>query len=100
MDDYRLTTPPRDNAYYYYRRVLDKDPSNPEALAGMTRIAQTYVNLAEQELNRFYYGKARTYINRGLAIDPDNRRLRELQRTNALTDASRRAIGKVKSIFR
>jgi len=99
LDEYRLTTPPQDNAYYYYRSVLDEHPDQEEALAGVASIARTYANLAERELKRLRYPKARAYIDRGLAVDPDNKRLRELDSDASLRNATRRAIVKVKSLF-
>ena len=97
--EYRLTTPMDDNAYYYYRSVLEDDPDNEEALAGVRRIVSIYADLAEQEIDRFHYNKARTYIERGLAINPDNTRLRELKSSNTFSGISQRAFGKVKSLF-
>ena len=87
------------NAYYYYRSVLEADPDNEEALAGVRRVAGTYASLAEQEIDRFHYYKARTYIERGLAVDPDNARLRALESSNTFPGISKRALGKVRSLF-
>ena len=99
LDEYRLTTPMGNNAYYYYRSVLEADPDNEEALAGVRRVAGTYASLAEQEIDRFHYYKARTYIERGLAVDPDNARLRALESSNTFPGISKRALGKVRSLF-
>ena len=99
LDDYRLTTPEGNNAYYYYRSILEEDPDNLDAVAGMMKIAAIYANLAEKEINQFRYKKARMYIHRGLSIDPENSRLRDLENTNFFSDASERAFGKVKSLF-
>jgi hypothetical protein len=99
LDEYRLTTPIENNAYYYYQRVLEDDPDNEAALAGLRRIASIYASLAEKEIDRFHYNKARTYIKRGLAIAPDNTRLRELESSNTLSGTTQRVFGKVKSLF-
>ncbi len=99
LHEYRLTTPAQDNAYYYYRSVLEVIPDQEEALAGVARIAGIYASLAERELDRFHYPRARTYIDRGLAVDPGNARLHELENNVSLGNATRRAIGKVKSLF-
>ena len=99
LDEYRLTTPEDDNAYYYYHSVLEDDPDNEEALAGVGEVASIYASLAEQEIDRFHYNKARTFIERGLAIAPDNARLRALERRSTFSGASQRAFGKVKSLF-
>ena len=99
LDEYRLTTPMDNNAYYYYHSILEDDPDNEEALAGVRRIASIYASLAEKEIDRFHYNKARTYIERGLAIAPDNTRLRALESSNTFSGTSQRAFGKVKSLF-
>ena len=99
LDDYRLTSPEKNNAYYYYRRLLEEDPDNAEALTGVARIADTYADLTQRELDQFHYRKARTYLERGLAVDPDNERLLKLRQTSAFPDAMRRALDRVKSLF-
>jgi serine/threonine-protein kinase PpkA len=99
LDDYRLTTPESNNAYYYYRQVLEADPENAEAATGVARIADTYADLTERELDRFHYRKARTYLKRGLEVDPGNERLQKLRQTSAVSDAPRRALGRVKALF-
>ena len=99
LDEYRLTTPIDNNAYYYYQSVLEDDPDNEEAQAGLRRIASIYASLAEKEIDRFHYKKARTYIKRGLAIAPDNTRLRALESSNTFSGTSQRVFSKVKSLF-
>jgi serine/threonine protein kinase len=99
LDEYRLTTPDSDNAYYYYQLILEQDPEHEEALEGIALIADMYADLAEKEIDKFRYAKARVYIDRGLAVDPSNQRLFELDRTKALADASKRFADKVKSLF-
>lgn len=99
LDEYHLTTPEGNNAFYYYRLILEQDPDNEEAIEGIKQIASIYADLAEKELDMFRYARARSYIDRGLTVDPNNQRLLELDRTKALADASRRFIGKVKSLF-
>jgi len=99
LDEYRLTTPMGDNAYYYYHSILENEPGNEEALAGVRQVAGIYASLAEKEIDRFHYNKARTYIERGLAIDPNNAQLRTLESSNTFSGMSQRAFGKVKSLF-
>ena len=65
----------------------------------MQKMRAPYADLAEKEINRFRYKKAKMYVYRGLSIDPDNPRLQELENKNFFSDASERAIGKVKSLF-
>jgi hypothetical protein len=66
----------------------------------VARIADIYADLTAQELDRFNYRKARTYLERGLEVDPDNERLLKLKQTSAFSDAPGRALDRVKSLFR
>ncbi len=79
LADYRLTDPPRDNAYYYYSRLLDIEPGNPEARRGIVEIANRYALLAERELAGQRYREARAYVGMGLHIDPTNASLLALK---------------------
>ena len=100
LDKYRLTTPDANNAWYYYRRVLEKDPNNTEALAGTRQIANTYADLAVNALDQLHYRKARGYIERGLMVDPDNERLSKLKDTSGVSYTTTRTLDRVKSLFR
>lgn len=96
----RLTRPKNSNAYYYYQRVLALHPKHKQALKGITRIADAYADLAESKLDQFKYADAKKYLNRGLAIQPENARLQELQKNaNAFRDAPGRLWKKFKSPF-
>jgi len=80
MNDYRLTTPEQDNALYYYRETLKVDPVSFEAHNGLQMITHRYITLAEHEIRNKDPEKANRFITRGLNIQPENHRLRELQR--------------------
>jgi hypothetical protein len=100
LDDYRLTTPERDNAYFYYRSILQDDPDNAAARAGIARIGDSYAELTRRELDQFHYRAARTYLERGLAVDPRNERLLELKQRPALSDGPRRVVDRLRALFR
>ncbi|MGQ0592032.1 MAG: protein kinase domain-containing protein [Gammaproteobacteria bacterium] len=72
LADYRLTDPPRDNAFYYYSRLRDIEPGNEEARRGILEIANRFALLAERELASQRYREARSYVAMGLHIDPAN----------------------------
>jgi len=80
VQEYRLTTPKQNNAYDYYRQVLELQPQHKQALKGINSIADAYADLAEQKLGRFDYEAAGMYVQRGLTIQRDNSRLLALQR--------------------
>ncbi|NIV75927.1 MAG: protein kinase [Gammaproteobacteria bacterium] len=79
MSDLRLTIPPGDNAAYYYRRVLDLDPSNARARQGLRDIAREYALLAEEQITASDYAAARGYVERGLEVLPENEQLLRLR---------------------
>jgi tRNA A-37 threonylcarbamoyl transferase component Bud32 len=79
LDDLRLTEPPHDNAYYYFSRMLQLDPANPAARAGMLAIAARFALLAEQAIADDRFERARGYVALGLQIDPANRTLQEMR---------------------
>lgn len=68
----RLLQPAKGSAYGYYQRVLEIDARNEDAHAGMRRIVQRYRVLAKWALDKRAFGKADTYLGRGLRVDPDN----------------------------
>lgn len=79
LEEYKLTYPPKDNAYYYFNKLLEVDPGNETARMGISKIADRYAILAEQALAHNDTEKTATYVNLGLRIDPDNRTLLSLQ---------------------
>ena len=60
----RLMRPGRDNAVYWYARVLGLKPDHPEALQGMQRITERYLELAERALSTGERAKMESYLGR------------------------------------
>jgi hypothetical protein len=83
LEQLHYTEPEGDNAYYYYRLILKKDPHNKEALKGVANIADIYADLAVWARQVLEYKKAEEYLRIGLKVDPQNRRLLELQKSAA-----------------
>jgi tRNA A-37 threonylcarbamoyl transferase component Bud32 len=79
LEEYKLTYPPKDNAYYYFSKLLEIDPGNSQARAGILEIANRYAVLAERALAQNEYEKTEAYINLGLKIDPQNETLLSLK---------------------
>jgi serine/threonine protein kinase len=100
MNSYRLTIPEGDNALFYYTEVIRQDPDQEEAHKGLTEIANRYADLAETEINRYDYVNAKSYVHKGLSVQPENSRLLALQqRTNAVKDIPTRLFKGIKSVF-
>jgi serine/threonine-protein kinase PpkA len=79
LDEYNLTYPEKDNAYYYFSRLLELQPDNRVAYEGILSIAERYAILAERSLASNDINKTQTYIDIGLQINPDNQALLSLQ---------------------
>lgn len=79
LDDLRLTEPPHDNAYYYFSRMLQLDPDNAEARAGMLAVAARFAILAEQAIAEDRFERARSFVALGLQINPANHTLQEMR---------------------
>ena len=79
LKSYRLTTPAGDNAYHYYAEALSLDPEHSIARQGVGRIADSYARLAQAAIERYEYEEATRYLDRGLSVDPGNRRLQALR---------------------
>lgn len=79
LDKYNLTYPPKDNAYYYFKRLLDLNPNDQDAIKGILDIADRYLILAEQAMQGSEYEKSSAYADLGLQIDPQNEGLLSLK---------------------
>ncbi len=75
LDEYKLTYPDKDNAYYYFSRLLELQPDNHKAYDGILAIAERYAILAERSLANNEIDKTQSYINIGLQINPQNEAL-------------------------
>ncbi|HEB95327.1 MAG TPA: serine/threonine protein kinase [Sedimenticola thiotaurini] len=80
----RLGLPAGDSARYWYRRVLEREPDNAAARAGLRRVARRYARLARNRLREGDLGRARRFTEQGLKTLPGDGDLlalaRELER--------------------
>jgi type II secretory pathway predicted ATPase ExeA len=81
LDDYRLVTPEGDNAYEYLREVLQLEPVNETARAGIQEIVDIYITLAARAVDNNELVRAVRYLDRGLDIQSDNPELLALKDT-------------------
>lgn len=63
----------------FFRQVLEREPDNAQALAGMRYIGEQYGVSAEQAMRAGHFSEAEAHLQKGLAIAPANHRLGELQ---------------------
>ena len=78
VDEHRLAAPEDDCALLYVERVLEIDPENGEAHEMRHRIAERHAAFAYAHITRLNIDEARQHVDRGLAIDPDNPKLKDL----------------------
>ncbi len=60
----RLTTPAGENALERYRRVMELEENNADALLGLEQIVEKYIELAERARDNDQIHKAEDYLNR------------------------------------
>ncbi|MFZ6045636.1 serine/threonine-protein kinase [Pseudomonas sp. CR3202] len=75
----KLLGPEQDNAVFYYQQVLGWAPGNEQALAGLEKVAQRFVDYSEDAFSRREYAVALEYIEAGLQAAPANETLLKLQ---------------------
>jgi|GEM_PF-679554 len=84
LEQDRLSIPGDDSAFYYYKKILEVDPASAEASAGMDRIVERYIELAEDAFELKSDEEARRYIARGLRVQPGHQGLLALQERGAV----------------
>ena len=79
LEEFRLTRPAGDNAWEYAREAQALDPDEPRAQAVIDGLVQRYVALAKSSVAAEDWGRARTYVARGLAVEPADEELLALE---------------------
>jgi len=85
----RLTTPAGENAHERYRRVLELEQNNSEALLGLERIMEKYIALADAARGKGRLEKADNYLKRASTVLPAHPGLAAAQDTLAQTRSAR-----------
>lgn len=73
----RLTSPAGNNAWDRYRRVLELDPANAEAVKGMERVIEEYMELFTAALEQEDFEKAAGYLAKVGELHPESPVLEE-----------------------
>ena len=76
----RLTSPAGNNAWEKYQQVLSLSPSHPDAMAGMERVIDSYMELFSAALGQEEFDKASGYLMRIRDLHPDSSVLEEGER--------------------
>jgi len=75
----KLTSPEDDSAWYYYRKVLEKDPANARALKGIQDIANYYAKSAYDLCELERYPSCGLIARQGLAVEPSHAFLKQIE---------------------
>jgi len=84
----KLVSPPDANAVDLYRKVLELEPDNARAIAGLDEIGRYYLENGRKLCERQVWGGCRALAENGLKAQPDNGELKSL-----LAEAEKRLLG-------
>ena len=68
----RLTSPAGNNAWDRYQQVLGIDPANPDAIKGMERVIESYMELFAAAVEQVDFDQAESYLERIRDLHPDS----------------------------
>ncbi len=72
LDKSNYTTPKNNNAVDTFQKILTISPNNAQAKLGIKKVAREYYQLAISNQKEKKYISSKTWIKRGLRVDPDN----------------------------
>ena len=79
MDNLRLSYPKDDSALKYFRDILELEPDNLAAQAGIRQIVRWYIRKADEALEQGDMERAKRYVQRGRLINGQHPKLLVLQ---------------------
>lgn len=88
LEAFRLTWPPGSNALERYRRVLELDPDNSKARAGITEIGETYLELNDRAVAQENFDKAKAYLDKAAQVLPESDAVKQAQTAYQVARAS------------
>ncbi len=76
--DKKLTTPPEDNAFDTFKLILEFQPNNKAALAGIDKIKTRYQTWAQLDINEGKIKRAKYFLSRAIEISPNDKEVKQL----------------------
>ena len=64
----QLTSPDKDNAFYFYQKVLVLQPDQAEALSGREAIFDSYLGMARDALDKHNYSQALAQVDKAETV--------------------------------
>jgi len=80
IGELKLTSPLGNNAYEKYQTVLNLEPNNPEAMNGMDRIVDEYIDLMDFALGKHDIPRARNYLRKGMNVNSEHYSVADAER--------------------
>ena len=72
IKDKRLTTPEKNSAFLFYKRILALDPKHRGAIEGVSNLSEIYLSWAIRSIESLNFVKARQHIEKAQVLDPEN----------------------------
>lgn len=82
----RLTSPENDNAYFYYQELLKLDANNAIAIAGLKKITDRYLQMADKFIQKNNLSKANIYLDKAESVTPGDTRIANLRQSTVVID--------------
>ena len=72
IKDKRLTTPEKNSAFLFYKKILALDPNHRGAIEGVSNLSEIYLSWAIRSIESLNFVKARQHIEKAQVLDPEN----------------------------
>ena len=72
IKDKRLTTPEKNSALLFYKKILALDPNHRGAIEGVSNLSEIYLSWAIRSIESLNFVKARQHIEKAQILDPEN----------------------------
>lgn len=68
----QLISPAKNSAWATYKKILELNPNNQQALSGINTIKETYLGWAKNEINKGNSTRAAFFLNKALEVAPND----------------------------
>ena len=72
IKDKRLTTPKKNSAFLFYKKILALDPNHRGAIEGVSNLSEIYLSWAIRSIESLNFVKAKQHIEKAQILDPEN----------------------------
>ena len=72
IKDKRLTTPEKNSAFLFYKKILALDPKHRGAIEGVSNLSEIYLSWAIRSIESLNFVKAKQHIEKAKVLDPEN----------------------------